>query len=175
MSNEQSMFHCEKNLSQDQHHNHTTPFLCPWQATSSKAAWGSPDDMCSVLLKCSTPNLPPHASSKLPCNRLLAPTAGVLCSQCCYFETAWLRWLGASSVGWEKSSDSLSASGMMTFTVVILLRRKKEHPTYRMINFLPNLCVGDLPAGAPERRNQKLRLTKPSNPAFLWEANLELV
>lgn len=154
MFNDQGTFHCEKTLCRTNTTATLSPFLCLWQATSSTAEWGSPDE--------------------LPCNRLLAPTAGVLCSQCCYFETAWLRWLGASSVGWEKSSDSLSASGMMTFTVVISLRRKKEHPTYRMINFLPNLCVGDLPAGAPERRNQKLRLTKPSNPAFSMKSKFRV-
>lgn len=42
-----------------------------------------------------------------------------------------------------------------------------------MINFPPDLCVGALPAGAPERRNQALRLTKPSDPAFLQKADLE--
>ena len=77
-----------------------SPFLCLWQATSSKAAWCSPGDMRSVLLKSSTLCFPsPSLPSELPCSRWPAPTAGVLCSQCCYFETAWLRWLGVSSVG----------------------------------------------------------------------------
>lgn len=52
------------------------------------------------------------------------------------------------------------------------VKKGKEHPIYQMINFPPNLCVGALPAGAPER-NQALRLTKPSDPASLWKADLE--
>lgn len=44
---------------------------------------------------------------------------------------------------------------------------------YQMFTFPPNLRVGALPAGAPERRNQALKLTNLSDPAFVWKADLE--
>lgn len=53
------------------------------------------------------------------------------------------------------------------------VKKGKEHPICQMINFPPNLCVGALPAGAPEKRNQALSLTKPSDPVFLWKADLK--
>lgn len=80
--------------------------------------------------------------------------------------------LGCPLLVKRKSSDSLSASRTMIFTPLIFLTREKNTPHIEQSVFLP-VCVGDLPAGAPERRNQKLRITKPSNPAFLWRAALE--
>lgn len=44
---------------------------------------------------------------------------------------------------------------------------------YQMFTFPPNLRVGALPAGAPERRNQALKLTNLSDPSFVWKADLE--
>lgn len=89
--------------------------------------------------------------------------------------------LGCPLLVKRKSSDSLSASRTMIFTPLIFLTREKNTPHIERSVFLP-VCVGDLPAGAPEKKpktkdyktQQSCFSLKSSFRELVWAAKISL-